>query len=136
MDRPPGAGYIRSVMTSRNLLACLLCLVGMVAFPAAALAQTAGDTEYGGVAAANATSPATPTPPASGTAGETTQGTAPATTPTATAKADTAQVAGETASGTLPFTGRDILLMLLVGAGLVGLGVVLRVASRRAPAGA
>jgi hypothetical protein len=132
MDRPPGAGYIRSVIRSRNLLACLLCLVGMVAFPAAALAQTAGDTEYGGVAAANATSPpATPTPPASGTAGETTQSTTPAT-----ARPSTAQVASETASGTLPFTGRDILLMLVAGIGLVGLGVVLRSATRRAPAGA
>lgn len=130
MDRRPGAGYIRSVIRSRNLLACLFCVVGMVAFPAAALAQTAGDTEYGGVAAANATSPATPTPPASGTAGETTQSTTP------TAKPETAQVADQTASGTLPFTGRDILLMLVAGIGLVGLGVVLRSATRRAPAGA
>ena len=132
MDRLLDCRYIRLVMRSRNLLACLLCLVGMVAFPAVGLAQTAGDTEYGGVAAANATSPQTPAPPASGTAGETAQGTAPATT----AKADTAQVADASTSGTLPFTGRDILLMLVAGIGLVGLGVVLRSATRRAPAGA
>lgn len=119
----------------RTLLACLLCLVATAAFPAVGFAQAAGDTEYSGVAGANAIAPAPPALPTSGTAAETSEGSSPAPTP-ATATPATAQVASETSSGTLPFTGRDVLLMLFVGIGLVGLGVVLRTTVGRAtPAG-
>jgi hypothetical protein len=65
--------------------------------------------------------------------GATDQGTAPTTK---AKPVDVAQVGGKTSSGTLPFTGRDLLLMSLAGLGLVGLGVALRSATRRVPAGA
>lgn len=106
------------------------------AFPAVGFAQAAGDTEYSGVAGVNAVSPTAAAPaavtPASGTAAETAQGSQPAAADTATATPATAQVASETSSGTLPFTGRDVLLMLLAGLGLVGLGIVLRTTVGRA----
>jgi hypothetical protein len=122
------------VIRSRTLLAWLICLVAAAAFPAAGFAQTAGQAEYGGIAGADATSPtaAAGTAP-SGTAGVADQG----STPTAKATpAETAQIADKSDNGTLPFTGQDILLMLLAGAGLVGLGLALRAAAGRAPAGA
>jgi hypothetical protein len=113
------------VTRSRALLACLACLVAVTVFPATGLAQTAGQAEYGGVAGATAQSPT------SGTAAETASG----TTPKKKRPREPAGVASRTSNGSLPFTGRDLGLMLIAGIALVGLGVVLRSAAR-APAGA
>ncbi|HUR85605.1 MAG TPA: hypothetical protein VMY78_09685 [Solirubrobacteraceae bacterium] len=140
-------------MRSRFLLALLVGLLAVAALPAAGLAQTAGQIEYGGVAAASETSPpatagttagttagagvlgetaeSDPGASGSGAAGEST-GSGSGTAPSGSA----AQVAADTSDGTLPFTGRDLLLMLVAGLGLVGIGVALRTATRQSPAGA
>ena len=131
------AQYSRPVMHPRTLLVCVLSLVATAAFPAVGFAQAAGDTEYAGVAGVNVTAPPAVAPaavaPEAGTAAETAEGSTP--TP-ATATPATAQVAGASTNSTLPFTGRDVVFMLLVGLGLTGLGLVLRTAVGRAtPAG-
>ncbi len=118
-------------MHLRALLTCVACLVAVAAFPAAGLAQTAGQAEYGGVAGTTANSP---TNPPSGVAGTTAAGTSKGKGNKASSK-KRAPVTLKT-TDTLPFTGRDIVAMLLAGLALVGLGVVLRSATRRAPAGA
>lgn len=119
-------------MRARSLLATLVCLVAVAAFPATGIAQTAGQVEYGGVAAAQETSPPVATPPAA-VAAETAESTPAKSTPAPSGPE--ASVAADTSDGTLPFTGRDLLLMLVAGLGLVGVGVALRTVTR-APAGA
>ena len=120
-------------MRARSLLATLVCLVAVAAFPATGIAQTAGQAEYGGVAAVQETSPPAATPPAAGVAAETAESTPAESTPAPSGPE--AAVAADTSDGTLPFTGRDLLLMLVAGLGLVGVGVALRTVTR-APAGA
>jgi|tagenome__1003787_1003787.scaffolds.fasta_scaffold19392504_2 hypothetical protein len=131
---PRAAGTLGVMTRSRTLLACALCLLATAAFPAVGSAQTAAQDQYSGVAGTTANSP---TNPPSGVAGQTASGTAknkPSSTPSNNAPSGTS---GEVASnGTLPFTGRDLVLMVLAGLALVGLGVALRSATRRSPAGA
>lgn len=91
------------VPRSRLLVVFFVCLVTAAVVPAAGLAETSKQAQYGGVPGPNA--PLSSEPPT--------------------------QASAQASSQTLPFTGGDLLLMLLAGTGLAGLGLVLRTTTRR-----
>lgn len=111
-------------------------MLALAAMPAVSFGQTASQAQYGGV---EGTVEAQPTPPSQGVLGEepTEEAAPPAeAAPEAAPQAEAAPKAEAAPEGALPFTGQDLVLMLLAGAGLIGLGLVLRRATGRAPAGA
>lgn len=114
----------------RRLTTLIGCLIAFAAMPAASYGQ-ASAAQYGGVEQ-EVDSGATPTPgapPAQDTEDETGAGGSP-TPDSSRAPEQDAAAAPESAEGTLPFTGQDLVLMLLAGLGLAGLGVTLRRAAR------
>lgn len=116
----------------RRLAPLIGCLIAFAAVPAAAYGQTASAAQYGGVEQEVVTGGPTAPPPQQGVEEETATG--GPTTPGAQRGPSEDAVAGpESAEGTLPFTGRDLVLILVAGLGLVGLGAALR-RTARAPA--
>ena len=105
--------------------------------PAASPAQTASQAQYGGVEGhvESTPTPTQPTPPSEQQETLPTEETSPPEAqPTPTPAAGAPSEAAPT--GRLPFTGSDLVLMLLAGAGLLGLGLVLRRVTGRDAAGA
>jgi hypothetical protein len=101
--------------------------------PAVSFGQTASQAQYGGVEGTveAAPTPQAPTPPVEE------QETLPSEEeggPQAEAPIAAPEAAPE--EGALPFTGSDLVMMLLAGAGLISLGLLLRRATGRSPAGA
>jgi hypothetical protein len=109
------------MLPARRTAALLISLA--LVFPAAALADSAGDNQYqdplGNTPAKPKTPTSTTTPPA------TTPSTspAPATTP---APSSATQSATAQSSGTLPRTGFPVGPVLALGAALVGAGFLIR----------
>jgi hypothetical protein len=109
----------------RSFLAVFLAALLMGGFAATAVAQSPTQDAYGGVLGEqvgddDATSNDSPGGGQADEAGD------EAVAPVAVANAQT--------GSSLPFTGLDLAVVVLIGAGLVGLGLGLRWASRRTPA--
>lgn len=80
----------------RLIIVCLVCAFTAAALPAAGVAQTSRQAQYGGVPGPTVPSSSAPQAPA------------------------------QSSSKTLPLTGQDLMLLALAAAALIGLGLALR----------
>ena len=125
----------------RKPLVSLLVLAALVSGPAIALASgpSAGDNQYtdplSGTTTATHSSPAPSSSPASSSSSSSGGSSSPtATTASSTPSQATTQPTATAANAkkTLPYTGLNVWLGAAVGIGLVGLGLGVRFAVRRA----
>lgn len=128
-QRPPGPLPSLAV---RRLIICTASVLAAMAMPAVSHGQTASAAQYGGVEGVVETGPTAPVAP-----GPTEQEPAPTAeeSPPAEAAPTAAPQPEAAPTGRLPFTGQDIVLMLLAGVGLLGMGLALRRATGSAPVG-
>jgi hypothetical protein len=110
----------------RSVLAMLLAVLVVGGFAVAASAQSPTQDAYGGVLGEQVGDDDTSAPGSTGGDGTS----APGSGGGETVLASQSQSASD---GSLPFTGLDVALVALIGAGLVGLGFGLRWATRRTP---
>ena len=125
---------VRSSTARRALAAGGLGLGLLVAAGSPALAQSASDTNYGGVGSTTTVAPTTSTTAATSATTSTTVRTAGGgTTQTQPPTTTATQVRGatQTRGATLPVTGGDAVGLSALGAGLVAAGVLAVKSSRR-----